>query len=69
LKNNLFSPVQILRMAKVRQPKVKFEVVLEGGKTEPWSGVFTDKQAEKWYAVHGRWWEAQGKTFIKVEVR
>jgi len=56
-------------MAKVRQPKVKFEVVLEGGKTEPWSGVFTEKQAEKWYSVHGKWWEAQGKTFVKVEVR
>lgn len=56
-------------MKKPKQLKVKYEVVLEGGKTEPWSGVFTEKQAEKWYNVHGKWWEEQGKTFIKVEIR
>jgi len=56
-------------MSTAKQKKVKFEVVLPGGKTEPWSGVFTEKQAEKWYDTHGKWWEAKGRTFIKVDIR
>jgi hypothetical protein len=59
------------KAVKSRRPvKVKFEVVVREGKTEPWSGVFdSDQQADKWYENHGRWFEARGKKLIKAVIR
>lgn len=51
-------------------PKVKFEVVVDGNKTQPWSGVFkNDKLADEWYKKHGSFWRARGRMFVKVYER
>jgi len=48
--------------------KVKFEVIVGEGKTQPWTGILNQKQADLWEKKHKPFWEARGRKFIKVIV-
>ena len=50
--------------------KSRYDLLKDNGRTEPWTGVFkNDALAKEWKDNHGKWWEEQGRKFVKVVVR
>ena len=48
--------------------KIKYDVISpRTGNQEPFTGMFkTEKDADKWYAKHGKIWKERGKKLVKV---
>ena len=50
------------------ETRYRYNVITDDGEQQPWTGIFEDKAAaDRWYNIHGKKWELEGKTLIRIK--